>query len=103
MTEQLFFENYNQLPENLKQELIDFFEFLLFKQQDKQAAGLSLRGKQQKPEKKKPEHEDKSTSEKVALTDMGKRKAPKAGFLKGTFVVSPDFDEPLEDFKEYMS
>jgi len=34
---------------------------------------------------------------------MGKRKAPKAGFLKGTFVVSPDFDEPLEDFKEYMS
>jgi hypothetical protein len=97
MTEQLFLKKYGQLPENLKQELIDFFEFLLFKQQNKQA------DKQQKPEKKKPENEDKSTSEKVALTEMGKRKAPKAGFLKGTFVMSPDFDEPLEDFKEYMA
>lgn len=26
----------------------------------------------------------------------------KAGFLKGTFTVQDDFDEPLEDFKEYM-
>lgn len=29
-------------------------------------------------------------------------KSPKAGFLKGTFKMSPDFDEPLDDFKEYM-
>ncbi len=27
---------------------------------------------------------------------------PKAGFLKGTFKVSDDFDEPLDDFKDYM-
>lgn len=27
--------------------------------------------------------------------------APKAGSLKG-FVMAPDFDEPLEDFREYM-
>jgi len=27
---------------------------------------------------------------------------PKAGFLKGTFQMKADFDEPLEDFKEYM-
>ena len=26
----------------------------------------------------------------------------KAGFLKGTFVMSDDFDEPLDDFKDYM-
>ena len=26
----------------------------------------------------------------------------KAGFLKGTFVMKDDFDEPLDDFKEYM-
>lgn len=25
-----------------------------------------------------------------------------AGFLKGTFVMKDDFDEPLDDFKEYM-
>ena len=32
-----------------------------------------------------------------------KKAAPKAGFLKGAFIMSPDFDEPLEDFKEYMA
>ena len=26
----------------------------------------------------------------------------KLGSGKGLFIVSPDFDEPLEDFKEYM-
>ena len=29
-------------------------------------------------------------------------KSPKVGFLKGTFKMSPDFDEPLEDFREYI-
>lgn len=32
----------------------------------------------------------------------GQEKNPKAGFLKGTFKMSPDFDDPLDDFKEYM-
>ncbi len=27
---------------------------------------------------------------------------PKFGSGKGMFTMSPDFDEPLEDFKEYM-
>lgn len=26
---------------------------------------------------------------------------PKAGCMKGTFKMSPDFNEPLDDFKEY--
>ncbi|MGB3849169.1 MAG: DUF2281 domain-containing protein [Tunicatimonas sp.] len=26
----------------------------------------------------------------------------KAGFLKGTFAMSDDFDKPLDDFKDYM-
>jgi hypothetical protein len=30
------------------------------------------------------------------------KKHPKAGCMKGTFVMAPDFDESLEDFKEYM-
>ncbi|MEZ4825674.1 MAG: DUF2281 domain-containing protein [Bacteroidia bacterium] len=30
------------------------------------------------------------------------RKTPKAGFLKGTFIIHDDFNEPLEDFKNYM-
>jgi len=30
------------------------------------------------------------------------KKHPTAGCMKGTFKMSPDFDEPLDDFKEYM-
>lgn len=30
------------------------------------------------------------------------RKKRKAGSAKGMFVMSDDFDEPLEDFAEYM-
>lgn len=27
---------------------------------------------------------------------------PKAGCMKGVFKMEPDFNEPLEDFKEYL-
>jgi len=30
------------------------------------------------------------------------KKKPKFGSAKGMFKMSADFDEPLEDFKEYM-
>ncbi len=32
----------------------------------------------------------------------GKRKNRKAGSAKGKYKLAPDFDQPLEDFKEYM-
>ena len=33
----------------------------------------------------------------------GEKKPLKAGFGKGTFTyISPDFDEPLDDLKDYM-
>jgi hypothetical protein len=31
-----------------------------------------------------------------------KKKTPKFGSHPGVFQIAPDFDEPLEDFKEYM-
>lgn len=34
--------------------------------------------------------------------ESGNRKKPQFGSGKGMFVIKPDFDEPLEDFKEYM-
>ena len=34
--------------------------------------------------------------------NQGEKKTPKFGYAKGTFEMSPDFDEPLEDFKDYM-
>jgi hypothetical protein len=33
---------------------------------------------------------------------LKKAKLPKFGSCRGMFEMSPDFDEPLEDFKEYM-
>jgi hypothetical protein len=41
------------------------------------------------------------TTRKIKVkTHFGKH--PKAGCMKGTFVIHPDFDEPIADFKEYM-
>lgn len=31
-----------------------------------------------------------------------KKSERKLGGLKGTFILSPDFDEPLDEFKDYM-
>jgi hypothetical protein len=54
------------LPQNLKQEVADFIDFLLQKS-----------GKVSKP-------------------------VPQFGSAKGKIKMSPDFDTPLDDFKDYM-
>lgn len=36
------------------------------------------------------------------LLEKNKKHSLKFGCLKGVFKMSEDFDEPLEDFKEYM-
>lgn len=79
MTEQLFTRQLSQMPEGLKQELLAYFEYLMFKYQVK--SPLAPRKNDVQP---------------------NGRTVPKAGFLKGTFVMADGFDEPLEDFKEYM-
>ena len=57
-----------------------------------------------------PEEQKKSVSdyiafllEKATKENAGKPK-PKAvfGSMKGMFKMAPDFDEPLEEFKDYM-
>jgi len=40
--------------------------------------------------------------ERYVQTQQPAPKKRKAGFSKGTFVMGEDFNEPLEDFKEYM-
>jgi len=55
------------LPDNLKEEVSHFVEFL--KEKSKKANNLKER---------------------------------QYGCAKGFFTVAPDFDEPLDDFKEYM-
>lgn len=53
-----------------------------------------------------PEHLKKQVEDFIdSLTQKKKPKEnqkPKFGSGKGMFVMKPDFDEPLEDFKEYM-
>ena len=38
----------------------------------------------------------------LQLADKEQKHKPRFGCAKGSFVLSPDFDEPLDDFKEYM-
>lgn len=33
---------------------------------------------------------------------LKEKKNPKFGSGKGMFILKPDFDEPMDDFKEYM-
>lgn len=38
----------------------------------------------------------------VAYSPVKKRRSPLFGSDRGAIAISDDFDEPLEDFKEYM-
>ena len=71
------------MPSYMAEEVNDFADFVL---QKKQNNGLS-----------KPVADKKNT-------DTNFENLPERGFgcIKGMFKMSPDFDEPLEDFKEYM-
>ena len=38
----------------------------------------------------------------IILQALKKPKSRRAGFSRARFVMSPDFNAPLDDFKEYM-
>ena len=67
MTTTTLYTKFSSLPLALRDELMNYMDYLIQKHQ---------------PEKKKSH--------------------PKAGCMKGTFVMHDDFNEPLDDFKEYM-
>ncbi len=64
----LLYNKLSSLPDNLKNQVGDFIDF------------LTLMNKKEK----------------------SKGNRPKFGSGKGMFILKPDFEEPLEDFKEYM-
>jgi hypothetical protein len=73
MNDQTFLYQFNKLPTNLQNEVLDFIAFLLNKQ------------------------------EKREVTQQSKPPVRKAGSMKGLITyIADDFDAPLEDFKEYM-
>lgn len=66
----VLYNKINSMPAKMKDEVLDFVEFLL--------------EKNRQPKKGR------------------KAKVPVFGSGKGFFEMQPDFDEPIEDFKDYM-
>lgn len=80
---QLILNKYISLPERLQEEVEDFIDFLVFKQQ----------------------RQEKSLQEDIGRKkESNKRKKKKSNFgsARGLIVIKSDFDQPIEDFKEYM-
>lgn len=77
---QLLLNKYYCLPESLQQEVLDFVEFLTDKY------------KKEKPSQNK------------GIRTISKEKKRKSNFgsAKGIIVMGDDFDQPLDDFKDYM-
>lgn len=69
-------ETFNKLPESLQQEVLHYAEYLAEKYKDLPETGQTTEGK---PEKRGI-----------------------FGIWKGKIKMADDFDEPLEEFKEYM-
>jgi hypothetical protein len=74
MSDLELYKKISSLPEDLKKQASDFIEFLEARSQ-------------QRAEK--------------TDTKVGKKRR-EFGYAKGFFKISSDFDEPLDDFKEYM-
>lgn len=76
MTEQTIYNQLLHMPEQLKLEVLHYIQFLT------------------------TNYKNNKTFELRQSATSGKR--PVFGSAKGKYVLSPDFDEPLEDFNEYM-
>jgi hypothetical protein len=74
MNTTLLYTKINSLPKQLQQEVLDFIDFLLMKRKITKPSQGSVKEKE----------------------------SPKFGCAKGHYKMSSDFDEPLDDFKEYM-
>ena len=119
-----FNDKFNSLPEALQQEVMQFIDYLLFKKQEAQKKSKKKQQPEKNetftpavsfaewanvkpnPEKHKPWFGKAWAKGPIPLPEgfHGQLEKYPSGFggAKGMFVMSPDFDEPLEDFKEYM-
>lgn len=75
-TETKILEAISQMPETLKQEILHYAQYLIEKYS--------------------------RNSEEQEELEQPKQKRGGFGILKGKIWMSDDFDEPLEDMKEYM-
>lgn len=72
MTERFVLSQFSQLPEHLKEEVLHYIAFLIKEQANHQ------------------------------IHPVRKPKKRTFGSAKGKYKLAPDFDAPLDDFKEYM-
>ncbi|MEK7432153.1 MAG: DUF2281 domain-containing protein [Cyanobacteriota bacterium] len=91
INEQELFSKIHIMPENMKSQIFDYVEFLVnkYKLQQEQKKIIP------KFDSNKTHDFDKSLEVQEERKIFGKLK----GFVK---YIADDFDEPLDDFKEYM-
>lgn len=81
MTAPHILRTFEALPPELQREAADFMEFLLLKWQ---------------------RHAATPTAATTSEQDLAALRRAGFGALKGKIGLAEDFDEPLEDFKDYM-
>lgn len=99
-----------KMPESLKKEILHYAEYLLEKHaktESSQAEVEQLHGYGSWAVQSVMSEENTSNAcleYQPEIPEEEKPKKRRSGILKGTFVLPlpDDFDEPLEDFKEYM-
>jgi hypothetical protein len=89
MTQAKILEKYEALPESLKTEVGHYIEFLLEKYVNP-TGGTRPNGKDEN------QHENQDENQQDLEKSHG------YGSWAGQIIMSDDFDEPLEDLKEYM-
>lgn len=96
INEEEIFSKIHIMPENLKAEILDYIEFLFDKYKLEQSPRISIKNLQ-------TSKDIYNISENVHESSNLIKEREIFGRLKG-FVknISEDFDETLEDFKEYM-
>jgi hypothetical protein len=80
MTEQLILQQLFLMPETLKQDVLQYIFYLL------SSNNKSIQ----------------NFSDFQQSANFLKERKPVFGSAKGKYILSPDFDEPLDDFKAYM-
>jgi Protein of unknown function (DUF2281) len=95
MSTAALYSKFDLLPEHLKQQVLDYVDFLLSREGNQKTTKQLIHSNL-------PVNLilDKDRQANHASPAVPKRL--KAGFLKDSFVMAADFDDPLEDFKEYM-
>jgi|GEM_PF-518547 len=94
------------LPEHLRQQVLDYIEFLLSREvkqkPTKPPTKLNLPIKPALDKAGSLADNPDTSEEQSDYVLLAAPKPLKAGFLKGSFAMAADFDEPPEDFKEHM-